>query len=198
MSREIFENHKVPEGSVFLYGSASYLSRVGTGTYAGDWLTVVSRVEKLWRGIRVCSMIPMILSDCPGTLAREIAEVVAWFASIYENNPLGMYNTWSAAVSAIESLSVGRIALPHMDSYKISVPSSLSEQCTFSSMTFCSVSTRPATFRGLPKDNLCVLVHSLIETVHRCFQTCASPETFLTRDIITDAMDDHVQKVVLY
>jgi hypothetical protein len=26
MSREIFENHKVPEGSVFLYGSASYLS----------------------------------------------------------------------------------------------------------------------------------------------------------------------------
>jgi hypothetical protein len=135
MSREIFENHKVPEGSVFLYGSASYLSRVGTGTYAGDWVTVVSRVEKLWRGIRVCPMIPMILLDCPGTLAREIAEIAAWFASIYENNPLGMYNTWSAAVSAIESLSVSGIALPHMDSYKISVPSSLSEQCTFSSMT---------------------------------------------------------------
>jgi hypothetical protein len=197
MSREIFENHKVPEGSVFLYGSASYLSRVGTGTYAGDWVTVVSRVEKLWRGIRVCPMIPMILSDCPGTLAREIAEVAAWFASIYENNPLGMYTTWSAAVAAIESLSVGGIALPHMDSYKISVPSSLSEQCTFSSMTFCSVSTRPATLHGLPKDNLFVLVHSLIETVHRCFQTCASPETCLARDIITDAVDDHVQKVVL-
>jgi hypothetical protein len=142
-------------------------------------------------------MIPMILSDCPGTLAHEIAEVAAWFASIYENNPLGMYNTWSAAVSAIESLSVGGIALPHMDSYKISVLSSLSEQCTFSSMTFYSVSTRPATLHGLPKDNLCVLVHSLIETVHRCFQTCASSENFLARDTITAATDNHEQKVIL-
>jgi hypothetical protein len=197
LSREIFENHRVPEGSVFLYGSASYLSRVGTGTYAGDWVTVVSRAGKIWRGIRVCPMVPMILSDCPGTLAREIAEVAAWFAGIYENNPLGMFNTWSAVVSVTESLSVGGIALPHMDSYKISVPSSLSEQCTFTSMTFCAASTRPATLRGLPKDNLGVLVHSLIETVHRCFQTCAIPEIYLARDNNTAAVDAHVQKVVL-
>jgi hypothetical protein len=84
LSREIFENQKVPEGSVFLFGSASYLARVGTGTFAVDWLTTVHRVEKLWRGIRVCPLIPLILSDCPGTLAREIAETAAWFASLYE------------------------------------------------------------------------------------------------------------------
>jgi hypothetical protein len=197
MSREIFENQKVPEGSVFLFGSASYLSRVGTGTYAGDWLAVVSRAEKLWRGIRVCPLIPMILSDCPGTLAREIAEIAAWFASIYENNPLGLYNTWAAIVSASETLSVGGIALPHMDSYKITVPSSLSEQCIFTSMTFCLVSTRPATLRRLPKDNLSVLVHSLVETVHRCFKTCASPENFLARDTVAVASDNCEQKVVL-
>jgi hypothetical protein len=197
VSREIFENQKVPEGSVFLFGSASYLSRVGTGTYAGDWLAVVSRAEKLWRGIRVCPLIPMILSDCPGTLAREIAEIAAWFASIYENNPIGLYNTWAAVVSASETLSVGGIALPHMDSYKISVPSSLSKQCTFTSMTFCSVSTRPATLRGLPKDNLSVLVRLLVETVHRCFQTCASPKNFLARDTVAVASDNCEQKVVL-
>jgi hypothetical protein len=84
-----------------------------------------------------------------------------------------------------------------MDSYKISVPSSLSEQCTLFSMTFCSSSTRPATLRGLPKDNLCVLVRTLVETVHRCLQTCTSPENFLERDKKAVASDNLEQKVIL-
>ncbi len=95
LAREIFENQRVPEGSVFLFGSASYLARVGTGTFAWDWLIIVGRAEKQWRGIRVCPLIPLILSDCPGTLAREIAEAAAWFAIIYENNPLGLFNAWA-------------------------------------------------------------------------------------------------------
>jgi hypothetical protein len=197
LSREIFENQRVPEGSVFLFGSPSYLARVGTGTFAGDRLAIICRAEKLWRGIRVCPLIPLIMSDCPGTLAREIAEDAAWFTSIYENNPLGLFNTWAAVVSASETLSGGGISLPHMDSYKISVPSSLSEQCTFASMTFCSVSTCPATLLGLPKDKLSALVRTLVETVHRCLQTCASPENFLERDIVAVASDNHEQKVVL-
>jgi hypothetical protein len=197
LSREIFENRKVPEGSVFLFGSASHLARVGTGTYAGDWMNVVSRAEKLWRGIRVCPLIPMILSDCPGTLAREIAEIAAWFANIYENNPLGLFSSWASVVSVSETLSEGGIQLPHMDSYKISVPSSLTEQHVHISMTFCSVSSRPATLHGLPKDNLSALVRSLVETVHRCFQTCASPENYLARDNVTVASDTCEQKVVL-
>jgi hypothetical protein len=97
----------------------------------------------------------------------------------------------------MESFLVGGIAMMHMDSYKISVPPSLSEHSHFSSMTFCSVSTRPATLSGLPKDNLSVLVRSLVETVHRCFQTCASPENYLARDITTVATDNCEQKVVL-
>jgi hypothetical protein len=197
LAREIFENQKVPEGSVFLFGSASYLARVGTGTFAGDWLATVCRAQKQWRGIRVCPLIPLILSDCPGTLAREIAEIAAWFTSIYENNPLGLFNMWAAVVSASETLSEGGTPLQHMDSYKISVPSSLSEQCTLSSMTFCSVSTRPVTLRGLPKDKLGELVRTLVETVHRCLQTCASPENFLERDTIAVASDTNEQKVVL-
>jgi hypothetical protein len=45
MSKEIFEFTKIPEGSVFLFGSASYLSCVGTSQYARDWLSVVSKTE---------------------------------------------------------------------------------------------------------------------------------------------------------
>ncbi len=91
------------------------------------------RPNAAWKRVKINKTLEFhfIMSDCPGTLAREIAEVAAWFASIYENNPLGLFNTWAAVVSASETLSDGGISLPHMDSYKISVPSSLSEQCTF-------------------------------------------------------------------
>jgi hypothetical protein len=108
-----------------------------------------------------------------------------------------MYCPWASVVAATETLSVGAIALLHMDSYKISVPQSLTDQGQFSSMTFCSVSTRPATLSGLPKDNLSVLVRSLVETVHSCFQTCASPENYLAREIATVATDNCEEKVVL-
>ncbi len=145
----------------------------------------------------MCPLIPLILSDCPGTLAREIAETAAWFASLYENNPLGLFNAWAAVVSASESLSEGGIPLQNMDSYKTSVPSSLSEQRNFTSMTFCSVSTRPATLHGLPKGKLSELVHSLVDTIHRCLQTCASPENFLARDPVMCESVNHDQKVVL-
>ncbi len=197
LSLEILGNVRVPEGSVLLFGSASFLSRVGTGAYATDWVSVVSQIEKKWRGIRVCPLIPMILTECPGTLAREIAEIAAWFATIYENNPLGLYSMWASVVAATESLSVGAIALPHMDSYKISVPLSLTLPCQFSSMTFCSVSSRPATLSGLPKDNLCVLVQSLVDTVHRSFHSCASPENYLERETPTVPMDTCEEKVIL-
>jgi hypothetical protein len=50
---------------------------------------------------------------------------------------------------------------------------------------------------GLPKDNLSVLVRSLVKTIHRCFQTCASPENYLARDIATVATVNCEQKVVL-
>jgi hypothetical protein len=37
LSKEMFGGTALPDGSVFLFGSASYLSRVGSGTYAKDW-----------------------------------------------------------------------------------------------------------------------------------------------------------------
>jgi hypothetical protein len=69
LPRELLDSVRAPEGSVFLYGSVSYLSRVGTGAYAGDWLSVVTHAESQWRGIRICPLIPMIL-----LIARELSQ----------------------------------------------------------------------------------------------------------------------------
>jgi hypothetical protein len=79
MSVELFGDVRFPEGSAFLYGTASYLSRVGTGIYAKEWLTVISNAERIWPGVRICPLIPLILSDSPGTLSRELSELFVTF-----------------------------------------------------------------------------------------------------------------------
>jgi hypothetical protein len=45
---ELFSNAAFPEGSIFMYGTASFLATAGTGMYASDWLSVVSHTEGTW------------------------------------------------------------------------------------------------------------------------------------------------------
>jgi hypothetical protein len=197
LSIELFGDVRFPEGSVFLYGTASYLSRVGTGIFAREWLSVISNADRVWPGVRICPLIPLILSECPGTLSRELSEIAAWFAIVYENNPLGMQLPWSAVVSATENLSVGATTVPHMDSYKIPLPKNLSDTTQLNSMTFCSVSSRPATLSGLSKDTLSELVRTLISTVNRDFQTCFDSEILLPRVTNTVETNNVSQRVIL-
>jgi hypothetical protein len=157
---EIFGNIRLPEGSVLMFGSASYLARIGTGVYAKDWLALIANMEKTFLGVRICPLIPLILSDCPGSLACEISEMAAWLAVVYDNNPVGMLEPWTAVAIAKE-LSVGSVTLPNMDTYKVPLPQSLIELSPASSMTFCAVSLRPVTLKGLRKDTLSDLVRTL-------------------------------------
>jgi hypothetical protein len=101
------------------------------------------------------------------------------------------------ALQAITLPSVGAITLPSMDTYKIPLPQSLADTSLVGSMTFCSVSSRPATLNGLPKDNLDELVRTLLDTVHRDFQTCVHPENFLARELQTVGSNTLMQKVIL-
>jgi hypothetical protein len=122
LSVEIFGNVRLPEGSVLMFGSASYLARIGTGVYAKDWLALIANMEKTFLGVRICPLIPLILSDCPGFLARKITEMAAWLAVVYDNNPDGMLELWTAVAVATDKLSVGSVTLPNMDTYKVSLP----------------------------------------------------------------------------
>jgi hypothetical protein len=64
-------------------------------------------------------------------------------------------------------------------------------------MTFCSVSSRPANLKGLPKDTSLELVSTLLSTVYRDFQTCLSPENYLVREFKTAESDNEMSRVVL-
>jgi hypothetical protein len=121
LAKELFDRTTLPDGSVFLFGTASYLSRVGSGTYAKDWVTLVTQASSIWRGIKIWPLIPLIFTRCPGTLAREILEIATWFESVYENNPAGLL-AWTAVVAATENCLEGATTLNVMDVYKIPLP----------------------------------------------------------------------------
>jgi hypothetical protein len=72
MGKETFHGKTLPEGSVILIGSASHLGRRGTSLYAGEWTSVVASASALWRGVHICPLIPLVISECQGNLTREI------------------------------------------------------------------------------------------------------------------------------
>ncbi len=176
LARENLANSKLPEGSVLLFGSASYLGRVGTTIYAKDWTSVVSLASGIWRGVHIGPLIPLIRSECAGSIIREICELSVWLHTVYENNDCGFHDTWVRLVEAMEHTSKGSTPLDVMDSDKVAVPSSLSADSIDTSITFCSHSSRPITSSGLSKDTCDELLSFWLEQVLLNFRACADPE----------------------
>jgi hypothetical protein len=172
IAKEIFGNVKLPEGSVFLFGSASYLGRCGTSLYAGEWTSLVAGVSSSWRGMHVCPLVPLILSDCPGSIIREICELSVWFNTIYENSNHGLNATWSSLVEAMEATSTGSIRLETMDTYKIALLSSLNSMILDTVTTFCTHNSRPVAFPGLSKDICGELLGNMLENIFNNFRAC--------------------------
>jgi hypothetical protein len=74
LAREMLANSKLPEGSVLLFGSVSHLGRAGTTIYARDWTSVASLASGIWRGVHIGPLVPLIRSECSGSIIREICE----------------------------------------------------------------------------------------------------------------------------
>ncbi len=196
---EIFGNTVFPEGSIFLYGTASYLGRVGTSLYASDWCQVVALSLEHWRGIRVCPLIPLILAECTGNIVREISEIALWFKTVYDTNPQGLHDAWMGLVTAMEAHSTGATTLDVLESYKTPVPSSLSSSTLDKIMTFCANNSRPVVFNGLPQDRCDELLGNLLSCIYENFRACGRPESYLARADVGNCVseNDVVKKVLV-
>jgi hypothetical protein len=138
------------------------------------------------------SAYPLILSECPGTIVRELCELATWFESVYDGN------AWSALVTAMENSSTGMASLDIMESYKLLLPSTISVATLDKCVTFCSNSSRPMTFNGLSKDRCVELLGSLLNCVFENFRACSNPETYLERvDESKKDSENNLQKVIL-
>jgi hypothetical protein len=105
----------------------------------------------------------------------------------YDNDNKGLHEAWSPLVEAMESSSIGSTRLEVMDSYKISLPSTLTANSLDTCTTFCSNNSRPITLLGLSKDTCCELLSNLLACIFSHFRACSSPENFLVR--MTDNRD---------
>ncbi len=149
-AKEILGNVTLPEGSIFMFGSVSHLSRMGTSSYAKDWTDITALAVETWHGSKVCPLIPLIVSECVGSVTRELNELSLWFEEIYDSDPQGLHEVWHGLVAAMERFSASATLLDVMDSYKVLLPGSLQCRTLNKPVTFCSSSSRPVTFLGLP------------------------------------------------
>jgi hypothetical protein len=199
MAKEIFCDAIFPEGSILLFGSVSHLARSGTSVYAREWTELVAATSSHWRGIRICSLIPVIVAECQGSIVREIRELAVWYQTVYDSDPQGMSESWMGAVVALEACSIGATQLEVMESYKVALPST--QQCLTidSTITFCSNNSRPVTCTGLSKDRCCELLGSLPNCLFSNFRACASPEEYLVREDGKDKLSEKgsEQRIVL-
>ncbi len=197
-AKEILGNVTLPEGSIFMFGSVSYLSRMGTSMYAKDWTDITALSLELWHGSRVCPLIPLILTECAGSVTRELNELSLWFEDVYDSDPQGLHEVWRGLVAAMDSLSSGAMQLDVMDSYKVLLPWSLQCRTLDKPLTFCSSSSRPVTFLGLPKDRCDELLSLLLTNIFTNFRACSRPEDDLARaDEIAKGSETTEQKVIL-
>jgi hypothetical protein len=97
---------------------------MGTSAYARDWTEVVAICSSSWQGVRVCPLIPLIVTDCPGTIVRELSELSIWLEMVYDGNPQGLQDVWRGLIAAMDNCSAGSVALDVMESYKILLPGS--------------------------------------------------------------------------
>ncbi len=198
IAKETLGNVTLPEGSIFMFGSVSHLSRMGTSSYAKDWTDVNALTVETWHGSRVCPLIPLIRSECVGSVVRELNELSLWFEEVYDSDPQGLHEVWRGLVAAMDCFSTGTTSLGVMDSYKVLLPGSLQCRTLNKPVTFCSSSSRPVTFSGLPKDRCDKLLGILLANVFRNFRACSRPEGYLVRAAgNTTVSETPEQKVIL-
>jgi hypothetical protein len=177
---EIFDKTTIPAGTVFLIGSASHLFRVGVAAYAQDWITVSNNLAKKFKNIHVCPLVPLILEDTPGSLARDIEMLAMWLHKLYGTGIKGLNEVWTGAASYATQYSLGGTGLQYDDVLKISLPSSLdspgAETFFFKFNSSCPVRLLKMD-RKVQYELLSVLVHLLKNN----FSVTVCPEVILPR-----------------
>jgi hypothetical protein len=175
LASEILEKVILPSGSVLLFGSGSHLYKGGVSQYASDWIHLRNRCSQKWPGANICPLIPLVRTDCPGSLARDISMLSAWLGRVYADNASGLLDTWNTLRSLTEPHCEGTSS---SESCKIPLPSSIS---VGSIQPHCFKFDRscPVILPGIHRKATEDLLRALIENLNRDFQTNLNPEVII-------------------
>jgi hypothetical protein len=174
---EIFEKTPIPPGSTMIFGSGSHLFKVGPSQYAQDWIHLSNRCSQKWPDLNFCPLIPIVRSDCPGSMARDINILAAWLERVYASSTNGLLDTWKSLIQHTESQCEGTVTA---EVCKIPLPTSTS---VGSVQTHCFVfhSPCPDTLKGCDRKATEGLIRILIDNLNRDFDTNLNPDIIVAK-----------------
>jgi len=194
---EIFDRNMLPDGSMVLSSSVSYLHRVGTSYYAREWTQVVNRMGRRLPNVRVCPLPPLIRSTCSGGVARELIELGGWLANVYKNCPQGLLEVWNSLASITIERSAGQTTLNAVEAYTITLPEKLDLGAPDKPTTLYTNSSRPSVLYGIDQGTSSGLLHTLSNVLDRDFKipvgTGIKPASART----AEGVQENVKRVVL-
>jgi len=195
--QEIFERNMLPDGSMVLASSVSYLHRVGTSYYAREWTQVVSKMGRRLPNVRVCPLPPLIRSTCSGGVARELIELGGWLASVYRTSPQGLLEGWNSLASITIERSAGQTTLNAVESYTLSLPDSLELGAPDKPTTLFTNSSRPSVLYGIDQGTACGLLNTISTVLDRDFKISVGTGVKPASARTADGVQEHVKRVVL-
>jgi hypothetical protein len=180
IAMEVLDNCALYPGSVILIGSGSHLYKEGTGTYASDWVKLCNQLGSRFRNINICPLIPLLQTDCPGAVAREMEMLAIWLLKCYNTGIKGFLDSWKAVVGYAKANSSGGTVLQYPDLIKIPLPKTLSnpDAQTTSFKFDCSC---PVLLSKMDQKTHLGLVQILLHILQRDFSITISPEVTLLR-----------------
>jgi len=194
---EVFDRKNLPDGSVVLAGSVSHLHRVGVGSYSREWTQVVNRLGRRWPNIRVCPLAPLIREDCSGGVARELVELASWLSKVYSGSINGLRDLWNLCVTRTIERSAGQTALNSVESYTITVPSSLEQNALAKPTTYYSTSSRPSILYGIDQGTVSELIEATKSVLNRDFNIPVGTGGSTPASAPDTAILENVKRVVL-
>jgi len=194
---EIFERAMLPDGSMVLAGSVSYLHRVGTSYYAREWTQVVSKMGRRLPNVRVCPLPPLITVNCSGGVARELVEIGTWIANVYKSSPQGLLEVWNNIASRTIERSAGQTTLNSVESYTISLPASLEQGAPDKPTSFYTNCSRPSILYGLDQGTTAELLRTVSTVLDRDFKIPVGTGLKSASARTADSVQEHIKRVVL-
>jgi hypothetical protein len=177
LAGEVLEKTPLPAGTSLLFGSGSHLFKVGASQYAADWIHLANRGNQKWPNSNICPLVPVIRSDAPGSIVRDIGILADWLGRVYANSTTGLLDTWKHLLQFAESQCTGT---DNSEVCKVPLPTSISVGST---QTHCYVfhSSCPDMLHGMDRKATNELLRVLIETLNRDFSTNLNPDIIVEK-----------------
>jgi hypothetical protein len=177
---EILDRHQIPAGTLFLIGSTSHLSKVGTTRYCNDWIKAREKIICRWKQAKLGPLPPIIRCDTSSTVGRQIIELTVWFDIVYTNLIEYPRQAWHMVTKHIGSTDETGLDLMHLEKYTVAVPYSLVDK-TLTNIWFTYSSSHTVTpgMDGMATDEL---LRALIGVLDTDFACNANPEDIVFRE----------------